>query len=279
MKKRRSPRPEAEKHLAASPPQDWLDPSWETWWGSKGWRERLQAALRAAQQRMEALRYDEALEALGPWLTPSSSYLEALVWMANLLSQRGECEEAEVLYRFVLFWKPKDPFATAEYTLFLLEHGQSREAAMLCCEALEEYPDSSDLWEALGRILLEQERFQEALEALKEAQRLEPSWGEIYALQAFCYSSLAQEEKAYRAWRKALMLAPENLSLRWQYGLWLYEQGRIEEALPYLLEVLEIQPQTVGTEGIYFVAECYRTLGRFEEARNLLRSFGLDEDE
>jgi tetratricopeptide (TPR) repeat protein len=126
---------------------------------------------------------------------------------------------------------------------------------------------------------MDQERYEEALEALEQARRLAPEWGEIYGLEALCHSSLGQEEKAERLWRRALALAPHDVALRWHYGVWLHAQGRLEEALEALLSVLEVQPRYAGEEGVYFVADCYRSLGRFREAENLLRHFGLEGDE
>ena len=168
----------------------------------------------------------------------------------------------------------------------------------------------SDLAEghvALGNILIERGRFEDALQTFRQALLLEPRHGPAHYAMAITYDKMEDVTAAGDMFRKAVALAPNNwvgqtrladfyyrrgdftsaeeifrrliqLAPRNVLGysnlaVILYTQGRIEEATTYLDQALAIQPSawlysTLGT--IRFYQGRYRESVRaFEQATTL----------
>jgi len=91
----------------------------------------------------------------------------------------------------------------------------------------------------LGMRYLVQGRNERAMEKLKRALEYDPELVEAHHYLAELYRRLDQPRDADRHFREALKLAPEDSSLRNNYGVFLCGAGRVEEGEAAFLKVLE----------------------------------------
>ncbi len=81
-----------------------------------------------------------------------------------------------------------------------------------------------------------------AAEKLEEATRLKPSALDAHFQLGLCYRDLELYAKASSAFKKALVLAPQDPAIYYQLGLAAMEQGYNREAEAYFLDGLKINP-------------------------------------
>lgn len=86
----------------------------------------------------------------------------------------------------------------------------------------------------LGAAYLRQGRFEQALDRLTKAVNQDPSYAEGHSVLAVLYDRLGQHADAARHYRRSVELAPQDSSLLNNYGQFLCERGRIDEAERYL---------------------------------------------
>lgn len=116
-----------------------------------------------------------------------------------------------------------------------------------------------------------------ALEEVKRALSAKPDMPEAYSLRGLIYDSLGQPELAEDSFKRSLQLAPRDGDVMHNYGWFLCQQKRFNEA-DALFERTVLQPQygevvrTRLAQGV-----CLARAGRWQEAeRALQRSYELD---
>jgi len=96
---------------------------------------------------------------------------------------------------------------------------------------------------ALARLGARWKRFDEALAALAEANRLRPGWDEAQLLQAQILILQGKREQAATAVGAAVAASPENTSMRRFYGQLLLEQKDYAGAIEQFSTLAEQQPE------------------------------------
>ena len=123
--------------------------------------------------------------------------------------------------------------------------GQPEAALPLFEQALEQQPDPREIasiYVHIGACHKDQERFDEALEALREAENHNPELKEIYNLRGFCHYRLGRHHEAIAAFEKAIELDPGSAIDYANIGSNLRELGHKEEALKLYRIALELDP-------------------------------------
>jgi tetratricopeptide (TPR) repeat protein len=156
-----------------------------------------------------------------------------------------------------------------------LERGDAR-AAIDACERLNrDYPDFASGWHTASQLALRLGNSQMALDAIRQALRVEAG-NTLWMLQyARCLSRLGRSKELAAVVKdlakQRLETAYENAGL----GLLLSELGRRREALVYYEKAASLEPS--DPRHYYNLASLQRTLGEFEDAeQNYKRTISLD---
>ena len=98
-------------------------------------------------------------------------------------------------------------------------------------------------WINLARVLLDQERSEEALEMIDEALAIEPESSVGLRLQGRAYHQLGRLDDAIDSYRQAILIDNTDGWSMNNTGLILIEQERFEEALMPLARAVELEPE------------------------------------
>lgn len=178
--------------------------------------------------------------------------------------------------------------------------GEYQKAANYLSEALS-YKDDPEIFYQLGFVHLNQEEYQQALEALNKAKTLDPSLIAVYLLLAEAYENLNQLDKALAAleegilinamnpelylaaaevatklndftladkyYREAVALEPENESTVIKYATYL----NYIESYDEVLELFENSPESMqeDPDAMWILAKANNALEEYDQARIL----------
>jgi len=78
----------------------------------------------------------------------------------------------------------------------------------------------------------ERGQFETALEVLDEAQKIDANYARTYDIYGLTYTMLGEREKAEANFRRAIALAPNDPSIRANWGAFLCTTGRERESIP-----------------------------------------------
>ena len=120
------------------------------------------------------------------------------------------------------------------------QHGLAEDAFQ---RALELDPYHVKSWINLGRVLLDQERAEEALEMIGEALALEPESSVGFRCQGRAFHQLGRLDDAIDSYRQSILIDNEDVWSMNNMGLILIEQERFDAALAPLARAVEIDPQ------------------------------------
>jgi predicted O-linked N-acetylglucosamine transferase (SPINDLY family) len=195
------------------------------------------AAVRQSQGRSsEAIAlYEEAL-ALRPDLPAAHNNL------GNLFHAQGRFDRAEPCFRAALRLAPN--FAQGRHNLAqaLLARGRAGEASDVLRQALTANPADGVALARLGHCLLSSGRAQEALSCCQEAVRLRPACAESWNHQGNAQQALADLDAAEASYRRAAELAAGWSAPRYNLGVALLGQGRLDESRACMEEALRLGP-------------------------------------
>jgi len=116
-----------------------------------------------------------------------------------------------------------------------------------------------------------------ALDEVKQALSAKPDYGDAYNLRGLIYASLGDVNLAEDSFRRALQANPRDGDTMHNYGWFLCQQRRFEEAHVQFDQALaqpqyRAQPRTLLAQGV-----CQARAGRLADAeRTLLRAYELD---
>ena len=114
----------------------------------------------------------------------------------------------------------------------------------------------------------EQEKFQPALEAFRQASNLDPDDARPHTLAGKILQRMGQPEEALAEFRAALDLDPGNPAVQYEFVEVVKEQGKLEQAAIELQEAIDLAPtpEAYGTLGLIF-----KGLEKLEDALQAFR--------
>ena len=119
--------------------------------------------------------------------------------------------------------------------------------------SLEWNPKDSDAWYHLGRTEYNLQRFQEAIKAFEHCLELDPKNVQAEDNVGLCYAGLLRTDKAIAAFQTAIAWQAHSQTKDpgpcIDLGSFLLDQNRVEEAVPYFLQAVEISPQDPRVHG------------------------------
>lgn len=239
------------------------------------WREGQD---RAGPER--APRHDSTT--MGP-INDGTEREETVARLFDLLEAdpRARLRTTKSLVEQVSRWTETGLFdeARGHYALGLLRYygqGDPTPATEAFEKALALDPKWSWPHNALGIVLFDVGRRDEALDAFGRAMALDPQWSRPYVDLTILYRRAGDIETAKRYGLTALERDPDNAATHNNYGVLLDTIGRHEEARPYYLHALELDADLPAAH--YNLACSYGRNGDAEKAAEILaKAIALDE--
>ncbi len=120
-------------------------------------------------------------------------------------------------------------------------------------------------------------KFNVALDELKQALVLDPSYAEAHMMVAMVYNELGDDAHAQQSFQRALQLEPQNPDVDNNYGWYLCQHGHEKEALGYFETALKDPLYTQKAKPLQNAGVCARKMGDMALAETYFRrSFELD---
>ncbi|MCC5840326.1 MAG: tetratricopeptide repeat protein [Opitutales bacterium] len=125
------------------------------------------------------------------------------------------------------------------------QEGEIERAIAAYREAIRKFPTFFRAYQNLGRALVAEGRYAEALPMLLKAIELNGGDGSLYGLVGFCYLNEGRFSTALDAYRFAIMFQPDNID--WQKGKLscLMRLGHYNEAIGVIYELIAREPNNV----------------------------------
>jgi tetratricopeptide (TPR) repeat protein len=120
--------------------------------------------------------------------------------------------------------------------------GRYQEAVDAYKEALRLKPDDAAAWYSLGNAYWDQGRYQEAIQAYKEALRLKPDDAAAWYNLGNAYSDQGRYQEAIQAYKEALRLEPDDAAAWNNLGVAYWALGNRSEALKAVKELRRYDP-------------------------------------
>jgi tetratricopeptide (TPR) repeat protein len=193
---------------------------------------------------------------------------------AHAHRQKGEVEQARTLLQSVLATSPKNTRArrelgslNQEYPELAVQNPPKHQIDALVdgfkngdledvigkAEMLSlQFPDSFAVWNILGATNERTGRFEQAIQAFKQAIRLSPTNHAVHYNIGNALRRQGKLDEAVTAYRKALSIKPDYVGAHNNIGVALREQGRLDEAIAAYQRALAVRPDYV---------EAYKNLG------------------
>ena len=200
-------------------------------------QEEDAAALKTALTEVEAGRMYEGLRQLKQLLRHNPNYPHTYFYLARIYGQMGQKETA---LRYL-------------------------------GKAIELEPQQGAYYNLVGAFLLQQEKFQGALEQFQKALARTPekekdkAWRNI----GLAHQELSQWEEAIRAFEKAVQLQPQEAGSRVSLGTLYLKRNRLEEAARELATAVQLDAELAEAKA--WLGRAYSRAGRPQQALEAFR--------
>ncbi|HSG82739.1 MAG TPA: tetratricopeptide repeat protein [Gemmatimonadota bacterium] len=185
-------------------------------------------------------------------------------------------DEATELFVLYSERRPENPWGYYMLGLSAWKSGQHGLAESAFQQALELDPLHVKSWINLSRVLLDQERAEEALQLIDEALALSPESSVGYRLQGRALHQLGRLDDAIDSYRQAILIDHGDVWSMNNMGLILIEQERFIEALLPLARAVGLEPEVPIFHNNLGVA--LERTGHYRAAEDAFRSvLALDE--
>ncbi len=227
-------------------------------------RGLVQAFLLLAQLSEQTRRYEDAQKYLDRIVSPRDA-LRVAIRSASILARQGKLEEARKQIRAAPEMQPEDERAKVSAEVQLLrDYKQYQLAYLRLVEAIEQFPQDSDLLYDQAMLAEKLGKADEMERLLRQLMALKPDYHHAYNALGF---SLAERnirlQEARELISKALEIAPEDPfivdSLAWVE----FRAGKLDEALRLLQGAYQKRPDA---EIAAHMGEVLWKLGQREQA-------------
>lgn len=257
----------AGRQSASLPPdQPWPDPYLAEY---PDLRVGRRAMMEAAQELIEARRFDEALKVLGTVTNDYPQAPEAYYGIGLLLNQRLRNKEAEAVLRENVRLDPDSAHGHEQLALALMAQQRFADATGALQRAVQLMPTLGRAHHQLGVACARLGQPDEAIAHLREATRIDPKDVESHGLLADMLSVRGRYAEAAETLAHAIQLRPTWARARFNLGYVCAQMGKPEEAIPHLREAINQNPN--DADSYVLLAEILNRRGETNEAARLLR--------
>jgi tetratricopeptide (TPR) repeat protein/DNA-binding winged helix-turn-helix (wHTH) protein/TolB-like protein len=190
-------------------------------------------------------------------------YIEA--WSAIA---RSDYNAAVGILRQITNQYPDETEAFCQLSRILRGQERVDEAAELLRNAIHKNPNAKDLYNAFGMILVSMRRSQDAIDAYKQYVALAPENPNAHDSLGMSYQMAGQYEASLPEYDKALQLDPEFEPSIVHLGDIYYQEGRYRDALrEYRRYIQVVRSSDAKAIGYGDLATVYRTMGNLKDAQ------------
>jgi len=230
---------------------------------------RLGSAYIASGRSVEAIQaYQKATE-VNPY------YWVNYIALGNAYTGLGDYGKGTEAYRRVIELDPGNPFAYNNLGAVLIQSGRFQEAVEPLHKVVQLKPDAQ-AYSNLGIAYFYLKRFDQAIPAYEKAAELVPNSDMFVGNLAEAYYWAGQKDRAMSGFEKAISLAykglqvnPRDASVKGRLALWYGKKGDIRQALKFIAEARQIDPDNVDL--IYYQAQAFALDGQKANALAALR--------
>jgi tetratricopeptide (TPR) repeat protein len=166
-------------------------------------------------------RLGDALNLYGEWTRERPDNVEARVRLGDLLLQTGHTDEAAAQFEVALRNDPANFGAQLGHAWILLNNGDAGAALRRFESLLRQQPDNMRVLFGSGLCLIHLERLTEAQRIFEQIMQRQPDYWQALGNLAGIYERTGQLQMAYEAYRRLLLLRPQDETAR----RWLAEHG------------------------------------------------------
>jgi len=148
--------------------------------------------------------------------------------------------------------------------------GNAQKALEIYLEIARTTPRSPLAYQGIAQSQYQLKKYEEALRASKIALDLDPRLTAPHIILAYIYARNKDSEQSRRQAEIALELAPSQFETLDCYGTILAAENKYEEAVPYLVRAVEIEPSALSAH--HNLAIVYQQLGETGKLTQELRT-------
>ena len=157
---------------------------------------------------------------------------------------------------------PKDRlFVTAWYAIARQDYAA---AIRTMQQIVDQFPLETEAYTRLARLLIGEERPQEAMAVVRRGIQVDPEFGDLYNVLGICYLGLGRYDEAIAAHQRYVQLAPSEPNAHDSLGMSLQHAGRYESAVAEYNGALLLDPEF--EPAIIHLGDVYFQQGRYREA-------------
>ncbi|MGA8365969.1 MAG: tetratricopeptide repeat protein [Candidatus Acidiferrales bacterium] len=182
--------------------------------------------------------------------------------------QQDSLDKAIEQFQAILKVQPDDSYSALWLSRLYSFEGKHAEAEQILRGVLARNADDESALEQLSQLLMDQDRFQDAIDLLKQAAS-DSSSPQDYDLLGEAYSQAKEPSEAEAAYRKAVEGDPDDPGHRHGLAQALESEDKYADALEQYKKLAELEP---GTANDYLhIAQLERQLGQYDEAETSLQ--------
>lgn len=194
-------------------------------------------------------------------------YLHDLGENQNQQQQSRALGEAIREYEAIARLAPDDTHSAVMLGRLYWLNNQPQKAESAFKRVLGAHPNSASALSYLGKLLMDQGEYREALQTLSKIPDNQRSPSAL-AMLGMAYSQTGSLDHAISAYKEALSIDPENSDVRRQYADALMRSGKLDDARQQFEQVLKVNSQ----DGLTYLrlAQLNQAEGRFDKATKLM---------
>ncbi len=195
---------------------------------------------------------------------PAAALIVIAACAATARTQVAYWHDSETLWRHAVRVHAANAHAETALGSVLEEQGKTEEANALFLDALRIEPDFAEAHNKLGVLLANQGRVNEAILQYEAAVRLKPSLPEPHYNLGNARAAQGKPREAISNYLEALRLRPDDPAAHNGLGSALDDEGKTEDAIAQYLEALRLNPQLADAHNNLGAARAKQ--GRTDEA-------------
>lgn len=141
---------------------------------------------------------------------------------------------------------------------------RAKKIAAIKPRQIENYNKTSEYWRNLGVTYGESGRYQEAIEAFKQAIQINPDYAEAYNGLGFAYSNSGRYQEAIEHIEQAIRIKPNYVKAHNNLGIAYAKSGKHQEAIEAIKKAIRIEPGSA--ESHHNLGVAYASSGKYQEA-------------
>ncbi|MBV5339596.1 MAG: PEP-CTERM system TPR-repeat protein PrsT [Deltaproteobacteria bacterium] len=224
--------------------------------------EKLSAKLELAALKVRQGKTEQARVLLGDVIKDNPRNSRANYLLADIEIALGRKDVALILFKKLGEINPADPIAPYKAGLLHFEMEHLTIAETIAGELIKKFPANSEGYRLKGMTSYRKKDYLEAISALQNANKLQPSVVGYYFLGLSLFGK-GDLESALNQFRQILDRTPNFHQARLLTGMVLLQQKRFDDAISELTKLLEADDK--NPQGHNLLGNAYMAKGQYEE--------------